>query len=220
MAEEYQKVDLTDIEDKLFEDQWDKFVVKHFRAREFLDIFQDHKETVKEACRVAKYQLEAPFGGANAGTNQFGWGPILPNHLLAVATPTYATATWMQYITTANVSSRWIDWIGTSASNLKLTKYGTMCVIGFADPEEGSSKIGAILAKIKGRDYPIWDFSDVMQDTDLKVYELIEPFIVEKEQEFYLQQRADRSGATQIRPFGVFFAKGDYMRDKNAYAKV
>lgn len=220
MADEYQKVELVQAEDDLFEAQWDKFVTKHFRNREFLDVFQDHKESIKEACRVAKYQLEAPFGGANAGTNQFGWGPILPNHLLATAAPTYATATWMQYITTANVTTRWIDWIGTSAANLKLTKYGTMIVIGFADPEEGPGKIGAILAKIKGKDYPIWDFNDMMVDTDLKIYELIEPYIVEKEQEFYLQQRADRAGVTQLRPIGVFFAKGDYMRDKNAYAKV
>lgn len=220
MAEEYQKVDFVQAEDDLFENQWDKFVTKHFRAREFLDLFQDHKDAIKEAARVAKYQLEAPFGGANASTNQFGWGPILPNHLLATSTPTYATATWMQYITTANVTSRWIDWIGTSASNLKLTKYGTMIVIGFADPEPGDGKIGAILAKIKGRDYPIWDFNDMMVDTDMKVVELVEPFIVEKEQEFYLQQRADRAGVTQLRPIGVFYAKGDYMRDKNAYAKI
>ncbi len=220
MAEDYQKVDLIQTEDDLFENQWDKFVTKHFRSREFLDMFQDHKDAIKEACRVAKYQLEAPFGGANASTNQFGWGPILPNHLLATSAPTYATATWMQYITTANVTTRWIDWIGTSSSNLKLTKYGTMIIVGFADPEPGDGKIGAILAKIKGKDYPIWDFNDSMVDTDLKIYELVEPFIVEKEQEFYLQERADRAGVTQLRPVGVFFAKGDYMRDKSAYAKV
>lgn len=219
-ADEYQRVELIQTEDDLFENQWDKFVTKHFRSREFLDMFQDHKDAIKEAARVAKYQLESTFGGVNAGTNQFGWGPILPNHLLATSTPTYATATWMQYISTANVTTRWIDWIGTSSTNLKLTKYGTMIVIGFADPEPGDGKIGAILAKIKGKDYPIWDFNDMMVDTDMKIYELVEPYVVEKEQEFYLQQRADRAGVTQIRPIGVFFAKGDYMRDKNAYAKV
>lgn len=216
---EYQRVELTDAEDTLFEQQWDKFVTKHFREREFVDIFQDHKDIIKEAARIAKYQLESTFGGVNAETNQFGWMPILPNFLLATSTPTYATATWMQYLTSANVNSRWVDWIGSSSSNLKLTKYGTMVVVGFADPEE-IPKIGAILAKIKGKDYPIWDFDEMMLDTNLHIYELVEPFIVEKEQEIYLQQRVDRAGVSQIRPIGVFFAKGDYMRNKNAYAQI
>lgn len=216
---EYQKVELTDAEDTLFETQWDKMFTKHFRSREVIDLYQDHKDVIKEATRVAKYQLESSFGGWNAESNQFGWTWIQPNHLLATAAPTYATGTWMQYITTANLVSRWIDWLGSSTTAIKLSKYATMVVIGFADPEE-VSKIGALLAKIKGKDYPIWDFGDAMIDTDWRVMELIEPFIVEKEQEFYIQQRCDRAGVTQIRPLGVYFAKGDHLRDKTAYAKV
>ena len=218
---EYQKQELTSAEDELFENQWDKFLTRHFRAREVIDVFQDHKDYIKEAARVAKYQLEAPFGGANAETNQFGWMPILPNFLLTPSgsTPTYSTATWRKYITTANVTTRWIDLWGSSATNLKLTKYGTMIVIGLFDPVE-VPKIGALLAKIKGKDYPIWDFGESMLNTDYPIYELIEPFVVEKEQEFYIQARADRAGVSELRPLGIFYAKGDYMRKKDAAATV
>ncbi|MFH0904234.1 MAG: hypothetical protein V1854_03490 [Methanobacteriota archaeon] len=218
---DYQKQELTETEDALFEAQWDKFLTRHFRAREVIDVFQDHKDIIKEAARVAKYQLESPFGGANAETNQFGWMPILPNFLLTASgsTPTYSTATWRKYITTTNVTSRWIDLWGSSATNLKLTKYGTMIVVGFIDPVD-VPKIGALLAKIKGKDYPVWDFGDSMLGTDYPIYELIEPFIVEKEQEFYIQARADRAGVSELRPIGVFYAKGDYMRKKDAAATV
>lgn len=224
---EYQKLDLTGAEDKLFEDQWDKFLTRHFKVREVIDVFQDHKDVIKETARIAKYQLESPFGGANAETNQFGWMPILPQFLLyAAGAPTYQYATWRQYITTANVTSTatgrgWKDWLGSAATNLKLTKYGTMVVVAFEDPiNRDLRSVGALLAKIKGKDYPIWDFGEAMNNTDHPVFELTEPFIIEKEQEFYIQERCDRAGVTELRPIGVFYAKGDYMRNKAAYAQI
>lgn len=219
MANEYQATELTSAENELFESEWDAFVTKHFRSRETVDIFQDHKANIKEACRIAKYQLESSFGGLNANSNEFGWMPIMPNFLLATAAPTYATATWMKYITTANVTTRWIDWIGSSSTNLKLSKYGTLIIIGFADPSE-VAKIDAIQANVKGKEYPIWYFGEKMRDTDQKLYELTAPIVVEKEQEFYLQILCGRAGVTELRPLGVYFAKGDHMRDQSAYAKV
>ena len=219
MANEYQATDLTAAEDALFEAEWDAFVTKHFRSRETVDVFQDHKENIKEACRIAKYQLESSFGGLNANSNEFGWMPIMPNFLLATSAPTYATATWMKYITTANVTTRWIDWIGTSGSNLKLSKYATMIIIGFSDPSE-VAKIDGLQANIKGKEYPIWYFGDKMRDTDQNLYELTAPIVIEKEQEFYLQQLCGRAGVSELRPIGVYFAKGDHMRDQSAYAKV
>ena len=219
MANEYQATELTSAENDLFESEWDAFVTKHFRSRETVDIFQDHKANIKEACRIAKYQLESSFGGLNANSNEFGWMPIMPNFLLATAAPTYATATWMKYITTANVTTRWIDWIGSSSTNLKLSKYGTLIIIGFADPAD-VAKIDAIQANVKGKEYPIWYFGEKMRDTDQKLYELTAPIVVEKEQEFYLQILCGRAGVTELRPLGVYFAKGDHMRDQSAYAKV
>lgn len=220
---DYQVVDLTDPENTIFEAEWDKLWTNHFRVREVIDLFQDHKDAIKEAARVAKYQLETVFGGANARTNEFGWSPILPNHLLATTTPTYATKTWNKYIATSDVTSSttygWLDFIGSSTSNLKLTKYGTMIIIGFADPVE-EPKIDAILAKVKGVDYPIWPFGEQMSETDWHVYELPAPIIVEKEQEIYFQALAGRAGLDKLRPLGVFFSKGDYMRSKTAYAQV
>lgn len=216
---EYQVVDLTSDEDTIFENEWDKFFTKHFRAREVIDLYQDNKENIKEAARVAKYQLEASFGGQNAKTNEFGWTWIQPNHLLATAAPTYATATWNRYITTANVTTRWIDWIGSAATNLKLTKYGTLIIIGFADPVD-EPKIDAVLAKVKGTEYPIWYFGDAMMDTDWRVVELTAPIILEKEQEMYLQTLAGRAGLDKLQPLGVFYGKGDYLRSKTAYAQI
>uniref|UniRef100_A0A6M3JYW9 Uncharacterized protein n=1 Tax=viral metagenome TaxID=1070528 RepID=A0A6M3JYW9_9ZZZZ len=221
---DYQVVNETDAENTIFENEWDKLWTNHFRAREVIDIYQDHKDAIKECLRVAKYQLESTFGGANAQTNEIGWMPILPNFLLALpaaATATYATATWNRYITTANVTTRWNDWIigADAGSSLKMTKYGTMIIIGFADPVE-EPKIDGILAKIKGKEYPIWAFGDQMSETDWHVYELPAPIIIEKEQEIYLQALAGRAGLDKLRPLGVFFAKGDYMRNKTAYAQV
>lgn len=216
---EYQIVDLTSDEDKIVENEWDKLWTKHSRARELIDVYQDHKENIKEALRIAKYQLEASFGGVNARTNEIGWMPIMPNFLKATSTPTYATATWRQYVSTSDVTTRWKDWIGTSASNLKLSKYACMIIIGFADPVE-VPKVDALLAKVKGVDYPIWPFGEQMTDTDWHVYELSAPIVIEKEQEIYIQELCGRSGVSELRPIGVYFAKGDHMRNKNAYAQV
>ncbi len=221
---DYQIVDLNESEDKIFENEWDKMWVKHTIARELVDLYQDHKDAIKEALRIAKYQLESTFGGVNAQTNEIGWSPILPNFLLTASSATaYSTRTWNKYITTSDVVSAttygWLDWIGSSTTSLKLTKYGTMIITGFADPVD-EPKIDAVLAKIKGRDYPIWNFGEGMSETDWHVCELPAPIVVEKEQEIYLQELAGRAGLDKLRPIGVFYAKGDYLRSKTAYAQV
>jgi hypothetical protein len=218
MAAAYQKVDLTTDEDNLFEAEWDKFVTRHFVVREASDIFADYKEEIKEAARIAKYQLEQPFGGVNARTNEFGWQPIMPNHLLATTTPTYATATWNQWLATSDVTTRWKDWIGSNSSHFKLSKYSTMIIVGFLDPVD-VPKIDALRAWVKSIDYPIWYFADQMAEQDDKIIELAAPIILEKEQEMYIRQLVGRAGLSKLRPIGVMYSKGDYMRDESAYAK-
>ena len=215
----YQSKDFEQDEQDIFDTEWNAFITKHYRTRESVDVFEDHRDGILEAAKIAKYQLESEFGGQNAQTNQFGWGPILPNHILATGTPTYATATWRQYIETSDVTARWKDWIGSSASNLKLSKYATMVIIGFADNVE-DPKIDGILAKAKGQEYPIWAFGEAMKGTDNNIYQLTTPLVIEAEQEIYLQQLCGRAGLSELHPIGVYFAKGDHMRDKAAYAKV
>lgn len=215
---EYQKIAMTDSEKAIFEDEWDKLWTRHFRFREVNDVMQDHKAAILEACEIAKYQLEASFGGANCNTNEFGWCPIQHNFLVASAA-VYSTATWVKYWTTANVVTRFNDYIGSSTTSLKMSKYGTMIIVGFADPVD-VPKVDAILAKVKGRDYPIWYLNDAFEETDYHVAELAVPLVVEREQEIYLQALVGRAGMDLLRPLGVYFGKGDHLRSTTAYAQV
>jgi hypothetical protein len=217
---------LTSEEDAIFNAEWNLMLTRHFRYREVMDVFEDFRDQIKETAAIAKYELESSFGGANARTNEFGWMPILPQHLLASAAPTtYAEVTWDRNITTADVVDTdlggvgWKYWLPSASGNVKLSKYCTMIVIGFFDPVP-VPKVDAILAKIKATDYPIWYFGDRVAETDYHVIELTEPFVVEKEQEFYLQTHCSNAGLDKLRPLGIMYAKGDYMRDKTAYLKV
>lgn len=210
---------LTDNENAIFNEEWDRLFTTHFRAREIIDIYQDHKDAIKLAAEVAKYQLEVPFGGQLAKTNEFAWMPIMPNHILATSAATYSTATWEQVLATSDVTTRWKDWIGSSTTNLKLSKYATMIIIGFADPEP-EPKIDAVLPRIKGIDYPVIPIYDQMIDSDYHVAELASPWIVEKEQEIYIQELVGRAGRSRLRPLGVYFVKGDNARSKTAYAQT
>jgi len=217
MAE--QKSTLTSKEQGIFDAEWDPFLTRHFRSREVIDIFQDHKASIQESIEIAKYELESDFGGVNARTNEFGWMPIMPNFLLATSAPAYSTSTWNRYITTANVSSRWIDWIGSSSASLALSKYGTMILLGFYDPVE-EPKVGGVMAEIKGVKYPMWYYEDMIVDTDYPIYELPTPIVVEKEQEIYLQTYCLQAGLDKTRPVGLYFIKGSEMRNKTAYAQT
>jgi hypothetical protein len=213
-------------EEAIFNAEWSLMLTRHFRYREVMDVFEDHRDAILETANIAKGELEADFGGANAKTNEFGWMPILPQHLLTGnnAIDAFSAVTWDRDITTADVTTLtsgtmgWKDFIGSSSGNYKLSRYGTMIVVGFADPVE-VPKIDAILAKIKSADYPVWYFGDRLAETDYHVMELTEPFVVEKEQEFYLQKHCLRAGRDSLRPLGIMYAKGDYMRDKGAYGK-
>jgi len=218
---------LTTEEEDIFNSEWSLLLNRHFRYREVMDVFEDHRDAILEACRIAKYELEASFGGANARTNEFGWMPILPQHVMTsnVAISNFSETTWNRNITTSDVTTvtnntvGWKDWIGSSSSNRKLSKYATMICIGFFDPVP-EPKIDGILAKIKSTDYPVWYFGDLFAETDYHVMELTQPFVIEAEQDFYLQTHCGRAGQDKLRPLGIMFAKGDYMRDKGAYAKV
>ncbi|NIA10052.1 MAG: hypothetical protein GWP10_10075 [Nitrospiraceae bacterium] len=223
------ETELTDDEKAIFNAEWSLLLTRHFRYREVMDIFEDHRDSIFEAAKIAKYELDAGFGGANARTNEFGWMPIMPQHLRSLSTAppsTYEHVSWDRYITTTDVNSTsplagvgWKWWLPSAEGNVKLSKYCTMVVVGFADPVP-VPKVDAILAKIKSVDYPIWYFGDRLAETDYHVFELTEPFVVEKEQEFYLQTHCCSAGLDKLRPLGIMYAKGDYMRDKDAYLKV
>ena len=72
---------LTDAENLIFEDEWNKIWTKHTSSRELSDIYEDHKDAIKLAAQIMKFQLELPFGGQLAKTNEFGWMPIMPNQI-------------------------------------------------------------------------------------------------------------------------------------------
>jgi len=73
---------LTSAEEATFNAEWSLMLMRHFRYREVMDVFEDFRDQIKETAAIAKYELEATFGGANARTNEFGWMPIMPQHLL------------------------------------------------------------------------------------------------------------------------------------------
>lgn len=210
--------ELTKREEDIFNAEWDSFVAKHYPQRDFVDVFEDNKSQILDALKIAKYQLEVEFGGINAKTNEFGWSPIQPNFLLATAAPTYATSTWKKNYTTANVTTMWLDWIGSSTTNVQLSKYATMILIGFHDPVD-LPKISAIKGLFKGDEYPIWWVEEALR-AGVHIYELPQPVLIEPEQTLYMQTKVYQAGDDELRPLGVYFGRGDHLRDKSAYAKI
>ncbi len=210
--------DLSQNESDIFNAEWDKFITLHYPQREFMDIFEDNKQQVLDAVKIAKFQLEVEFGGINAATNQFGWTMIQPNFVLATAAPTYATSTWMKNYATSDVTTMWADLWGTSTTDKQVSKYATMLLLGFYDPVD-FPKISAIKAKIKGDEYPVWWIENALRE-GIHIYELPQPIVIEKEQTYYIQAKIARAGDDELQPFGVYFGRGDHLRSKTAYAQV
>jgi len=216
--------DLSSDEQAIFDAEWDSFVATHLAQRDFVDVYEDNKQQILDSCKIAKYQLEVSFGGINAKTNEFGWQEIHPNILLGTtsrSTPIYSENTWNKKYVSSDVTGVWADWIGTSTADLQLSKYATMVIIGFIDPVD-EPKIHAIKAKIKGSDYPIWYMQNAMMPgkNNLHLYELPKPFVIEKEQNLYLQTKIVQAGDDALRPIGVYFTRGDQLRNKTAYAQI
>lgn len=218
-----ESAELTDEEMSIFNQEWDSFTAIYYAQRDFSDIFEDNKDQILEAAKVAKFQLDVPFGGMNCATNEFGWSPIQPNFLLATAAPTYATSTWAVSYATSDVTTMWKDWIGTSTSSRQLSKFATMIVLGFFDPVD-VPKVSAVKPTVKGKEYPIYYVDIAMRSPSgtplLHIWELPKPHVVEREQNLYYQVKVARAGDDEFQPFGVYFGRGDHLRDKTAYAKV
>ena len=221
----YNKTSLTAEEKEIFDVQFPILVTKHLKYREFTDIFEDNRDVILEAAEVAKYQLEAVFGGVNCTTSQFGWTlPTAGMFKQSSSTHAYSTSTWNKYITTANLTTvsstyGWLDYVGTSSTAFKMSKYGCMVILGFMDPVD-EPKVDGIIATIKAVDYPRWDMSWEMTGSDLNIFELIDPIILEKEQDLYLQEHVVAAGLDKLQPIAICFGKGDWLRNKNAYAQV
>lgn len=210
--------ELAQSETDIFNAEWDKFIAIHYPQREFMDVFEDNKQQVLDAIKIAKFQLEVEFGGINCSSNQFGWTMIQPNHVLATAAPAYSTNTWMKNWATSDVVSMWADLWGTSTTDKQVSKYATMILLGFYDPVE-LPKVSAIKAKIKGEEYPIWWIENAVRE-GVHIYELPQPIVIEKEQTYYFQAKIARAGDDELQPFGVYFGRGDHLRSKTAYAQV
>lgn len=215
--------ELTGQEKKIFDAEFDKMFANYLMERDYSTLYANSREQIMDACAIAKYQLECDFGGLQARTNEFGWQEIHPNILLGTTSRTtaiYSENTWAKNYTAANVVSLWNDWIGTSSADLQLSKYATMIVLGFADMVD-EPKVHAVKAKIKGLDYPIWYMQNAMETPGkFHVYPLPKPFVVEREQNMYLQAKVVKAGDDSLRPIGVYFARGDQLRSKVAYAQV
>lgn len=214
--------ELTQDEQDIFNAEWDKFVTLHYPEREFMDIFEDNKQQILDALKIAKYQLEMEFGGINAATNQIGWTMIQPNHVLAQsAVPTYATTTWKKNYTTSDVTTMWAAttyWLGTNSVDFHVSKYATMILLGFYDPVD-VPKISAIKANIKGEEYPIWWVENALK-AGIHVYELPQPIVIEREQTYTMQVKVASAGDDELQPLGVYFGRGDHLRNKAAYAQI
>lgn len=210
--------ELTEEEQNIFNSEWDKFITIHYPEREFMDVFEDNKQQILDALRIAKFQLELEFGGINAGSNQIGWTMIQPNFVLATAAPAYSTSTWMKNYTTSNVTDMWNDLWGTSTTYKQLSKYATMILLGLYDPVD-VPKISAVKANIKDTEYPIWWIEHGIR-SGVHIWELPQPIVIEKEQTYYVQAKVARAGDDELQPFGVYFGRGDHLRSKTAYAQV
>lgn len=210
--------ELTEQEQNIFNAEWDKFITVHFPEREFMDIFEDNKQQVIDALKIAKFQLELEFGGINAASNQIGWTMIQPNFVLATTTPAYSTSTWMKNWDSSNVTTIWNDLWGSSTTYKQVSKYATMLLLGFYDPVD-LPKVSAIKANIKDTEYPIWWIDHAIR-SGVHIWELPQPIVIEKEQTYYFQAKIARPGDDELQPFGVYFGRGDHLRNKSAYAQV
>ena len=205
-------------EQEIFDEEWDAFISRQYPQREIIEVFERNKQPAIDALKIAKYQIEANFGGINAATNEIGWSPIQPNFLLATTTPTYATSTWKKNYLTSDVTTMWKDWIGSSSSQRQLSKYATMILLGVYDPVD-VPKVSAIKADVKSREYPIWYIRQAMM-ADAHIYELPKPMVIEKEQPMHLRIKVAQAGDDELSPLGIYFAKGDHLRDESAYARI
>ena len=211
--------DLTQNEQDIFNAEWDKFITLHYPEREFMDVFEDNKQQILDALKIAKYQLEMEFGGINAATNQIGWTMIQPNFVLAQdAVPTYATTTWKKNYATSDVTAMWAYLWGSASTDFHVSKYGCMILLGFYDPVD-VPKISAVKAKIKGDEYPVWWIENALK-AGIHVFELPEPIVIEKEQTNNVQAKCASAGDDELQPLGVYFGRGDHLRSKTAYAQI
>jgi len=219
MPREIERKALTGDERTIFDLEFDRLLTLQLRERALIDIFAMHKAYVLESAEVAKEKFDSPFAGINAGSGQFGFTFIRPEHVFGKAAAAGAEniVTWDKTITTASLNGAtngWIDWIGTDASKAKIHKELLIVPLCLANYVQ-SPKAVAVKMHTSDRTYPVWNMEPIAKITDTKIFEIAKPFRVLPEGELYTEVKYEATGKDALAILGIAFAKGTYLLLEN-----
>lgn len=206
-------------ERQVFETEFERLVKIHLKERAVVDLFMNHYEYLLQSAEVAKANFKSSFDGMNAGSGEFGWTLIRPEHLLGKASAAGAinTITWKKTVTTSALNSAtngWVDWIGTSTSSNQVHKEALPVIIGLGN-YSNAPKSSAVKVETDERKYPVWYLETMKHSNGLNVFDIAKPFKVLPEGKIYVQAKYDVSGIDELHPLGITFAKGTYLLEKN-----
>jgi len=200
--------DLTKDELDIFEAEFLKLPAQFVTERKVIDIFENNKDFILECARMAKAKYKATFFGVDAQTG-FGWQLIRPEHVLRLTTDTGVTNTeWKKTI----AAPGWADWIGTSASPIKIKEEALLCLLGLVNYSP-SPKAYACVLRLQNITYPIWYFERPMRVQDsLKVFELPKPKAILPERNLYGRLKYSATGEDETGLLGITFAEAWYLQ--------
>lgn len=195
-------------EEKIFEAEFPRLTAAFTSERRVIEIFQNNKAFLHEACMIAKKEFKTDFRGINASSG-FGWQLIRPEHLLRLTTDTgVANTEW-----TRTVAARgWTDWIGTAAAFNQIDEDAMVVMLAQMNFSTSPKSFAAVY-RLANVVYPVWTFEWAMRMKDsLKVWEFPAPIVVKPKNFVYTRLKYTATGEDIPGVLGVTFAKATYLQ--------
>jgi len=204
--------ELTDAEKEIFDIEFDRLFTTHFKCRTALEIANNHRDYILDSAELAKEKFDdAPFGGVNARSTEFGWTLVRPQ-MIRTTSKASPVRTWERTVST----TAWNDWLGTSTAAVRINENALLVVIGYVC-YSGAPKASAVLEKVLGADLPVFYLEPGFKIGNIFMIDRVNPWRIEPTNEFYIQTLDLRLGNDELSPFGIYFAKGSHLREKDPY---
>lgn len=195
-------------EEKIFSAEFTRLTAAFTSERRVIEIFENNRAFIHEACMIAKKEFKTDFRGINASSG-FGWQLLRPEHLHRLVADTGVTHTEWN-VTVGAVG--WSDWIGTSTTFNQIDEDALLVMLGQLNYSP-SPKSYAAVYRLANVVYPVWYFEWAMRMRDaLKVWEWPSPVVLKPKNFIYARLKYSATGEDIPGILGVTFCKATYLQ--------
>lgn len=184
-------------------------------------LFEDNREGIVGAAKIAKAYFKSPFAGMAASDGQFGVQQIRPGHIKRTTAATEAASNTWNFTFTSGAGADWLGYSSNNRTALNIDKELLMLVLGVAFSQGGAPLVEEIRWQVGDRTYPetvirnAWLADTPSQIRAARTY----PMLLLPKDTLLATVTAFQTGDNELVVLGLSFGMGRFLRN-TSYSSI